>query len=434
MPTVKPFSGLRYNPEKISFISRVVTPPYDVIDPAAEQHLIEKDPHNFIRLGMGKTPQESRPDEEYLFIADIIDKWQEQEVLIRDEKPCMYVMEQTFNINGKRYSRRGFTAALLLEELGSGSIHPHENIMKGPKADRMKLMDACKTNLSQPIMMHSDPDAAVSRMLKTFCSNPDFLYSFRGQRGVGHTIWKIDDEDFIQKATELMASRSAVIADGHHRYESAYAYCHDNRPQGTPFGQANEDYISAFLISVEDEGLISLPTHRGVKPDIDREMEIILNDLRQDCDMESVAVTDGDRVYGHFSKAADNKNSLGCITQDNHLDILTPKNTDDWQMSDENMHPELCNLPVGLLHGSIFPKHFGIHPGTDVEANSVDYVSSASEIFWGVQSGKYDAGFLLPSISPGIIQKLAQNGIRMPIKSTFFYPKIPSGIVMYPHN
>ena len=434
MATIKPYRGLRYNPEKISFISRVITPPYDVIDPETEEHLLEKDPYNFVRISMGKTPPSGRQEDEYLFISDIFNKWIREEVLIREEKPSMYAMKQSFKIGDKHYTRHGLITALLLEEPGEGSIHPHENTMKAPKTDRIKLMEACRANLSQPMLMYSDPEGQIQSDIEQACKKPDFLYSFRDDQDIAHTVWRIDAPQSLDRLSSLMNDQSAVIADGHHRYESALTFSEQHRPPEMEKGAVAEDYISAFMVSIKDRGLLSLPTHRGIISGDSSGTPEVSDALREHFSVTSFEVEDGDSIYALYNRMRGEKMSIGCITPDPALLLLEPKNTENIPSAAGCSISDLKKLPVNILHYCIFPTLLGIEPGSEAESEGVEYNCSASDIYWGVQSGRFNLGFLLPTTSPHQIHQAAQRGTRLPVKSTYFHPKVPSGIVIYPHR
>ncbi len=432
MPVIKPFRALRYNPDKISFISRVVTPPYDVIDAETEKLLHDKDPHNFVRLGLGKTPQGGRRADEYLFVSDILQKWQNDGVLLRESAPSLYVLEQSFRTGELTCRRRGFIGALLLEE--NGGVHAHENIMDGPKADRIQLMEACRASLSQPMMMHSDPEAEINSIVESVCDTTDFVYSFRDENNIGHTLWRIDDPDMVESLTSLMENQSAVIADGHHRYQSALAFAGAHRPLDAPKGTEPEDYIPAFMVSVKDQGLLSLATHRGVSAGDGFDPQRFLTALEDYFSVKSFQIEDGDSVYREYNRLREDRPLIGCVLKNGTLLTLETKDTENPPVKNAGNSAEMERLPVAVLHYYIFPALLGIEPGSAAESGMIEYSSSAAGIYWGVQSGAFDLGFLLPPIPPALVQKIAEQGERLPIKSTFFYPKIPSGLLIYSHT
>lgn len=435
MATIKAFRGVRYNPDKISFITRVITPPYDVIGGIEEGKFRNKDPHNFIRLGLGKTPPGGRSDKVYNSVAATFRKWRHEEILIRDNLPSIYVLEQSFTICGRMLKRRGIIAALLLEKPGSGSIYPHENTMGGPKTDRIKLMDACGANLSQPMMMLSDPEGEINSIVKRACAGSDFLYSFRSEDDIGHTVWRIDDREEINTLASAIEPQSAVIADGHHRYESALAFRNSHRPPDTPEGEAVEDYLPSFLVSAKDEGLISLPTHRGVKAGVQLDVESFSSALEDYFSVETLKIADENQVAQSCLEGGEKPPSIGCVMKNGNVLILGLKGDESPPaLKFRNKTNDVEMLPVSVLHQYIFPALLGIEPGSADESDRVEYNSSAQEICRGVQSGKFEIGFLLPPTPIDLVQKIARQGGRLPIKSTFFYPKIPSGLVIYPHE
>ncbi|HJO55471.1 MAG TPA: DUF1015 domain-containing protein, partial [Candidatus Scalindua sp.] len=259
MATILPFKGLRYNPEKIKDISKVITPPYDVISEKERDDYYELHPDNIIRLILSKDlPSDDQSNNKYTRSAESYDKWRKEETLKEEAKPAIYIYAQEFTLSDKKYTRRGFISLVKLEDFQTGEIYPHEHTLAKPKEDRMNLMKACNANLSQVFTFFEDEDAEISDLLhKMSEAGPDI--NFTDIYGVKNSLWAIKDKAVIEKLIVQMKDRALFIADGHHRYETALFY--RDFVKGT---ESNEDspadYIMMMCVSMEDSGLVILPT------------------------------------------------------------------------------------------------------------------------------------------------------------------------------
>ena len=431
MPAIVPFRGVRFNPDKISFISRVIAPPYDVIDPPLEQELLQRDPHNFVRITLGKTPPGGRPDEAYRACAEHLRQWRETGVLVQEPEPAIYVVQQTFPLGAEELIRLGFIAAVRLEELGRGSIFPHERTFGGPRVDRLKLMAACRASLSQILGVYSDPNTEADRLIGRLCTGQP-LFSFRDDDGVGHLVWRVTDADAIRDLQALLRERILFIADGHHRYESALRYSRAGPTGGR--GNAPEDYLPMLCISVENAGLRALPTHRRARARVKRSPEQVLSALEGSFAIEPVKVMNAEGLQGDYDAARGADACIGLYPGGQRLYLLRPRDAASLRPRFPASADAWWKLPVCLLHHVVLPDALDLHPGTPEEADHIDYRRDAGQIYWGVESGQFDAGFLLPPIDPRTVQRVASEGERLPQKSTYFHPKIPSGLVFYTHE
>jgi len=430
---IVPIRGLRYNPNKISFISRVVAPPYDILDDEQVEKLQARDPHNVVRLTMGKTPAAGRPQEHYGRAAELFSRWRQDGVLVRDEEPSIYVVEQAFRLAGQDLVRRGFVAGVLLEELGKGGVLPHERTMKAPRADRYKLMEACRANLSQVLAIYPDADCRLDRLVADLCTGPQ-IYSFRDADDIAYRGWRVTDPARIAELAALIRERPLVIADGHHRYESAWAYCQDRRAAGRPLGEAPEDYVSAFCVSLSNPGLRSLPTHRRAKAAAPLPEDGGIAALQATFDARRVETTGPEFLQRDFDEARGGAACIGCLLSGGELWLLAPRAPASLRARFPASADPWWELPVATLHYVILPDMLGIQPGSDDESLRVEYRASATEVCWGVESGAFDVGFLLPPTEPAAVERVATQGERLPLKSTYFHPKPPSGLVIYPHD
>ena len=265
MAEVQSFRGFRYDLARVGNLSDVIAPPYDVIDPTLQQALYDRSPYNTVRLILNKeTPADTANDNRYARAAQSLRDWVREGILAQDSASSVYVYQQEFEIEGKRYTRKGFMARVRLEKFGTGRIYPHEETMSGPKADRLKLFHATNMNLSQIFGLYPDEagevqaklDAATARALPIQAT--DHL-------GVVSRLWAISDQHVISAVSSILSPKPVFIADGHHRYETALRYLDERQQAGeVPNAEAPANFVLMMLVSMHDPGLVILPTHRLV--------------------------------------------------------------------------------------------------------------------------------------------------------------------------
>src|SRR5581483_1280542 len=265
MADVQAFRAYRYDLARVGNLSDVIAPPYDVIDPALQDALYQKSPHNVVRLILNKeTPKDSEADNRYTRSAQCLRDWVQQGILTQDSARSLYVYHQDFEVEGKRFTRKGFMARVRLEPFGQGKIYAHEETMPGPKADRLKLFHATGMNLSQIFGLFPDPaggvqerlDAAVARALPLQAT--DHL-------GVVSKLWAVTDQAVVSAVSGMLGPKPVFIADGHHRYETALRYLEEKKQAGeVKSADAPANYVLMMLVCMQDPGLLILPTHRLV--------------------------------------------------------------------------------------------------------------------------------------------------------------------------
>lgn len=432
MTVIRPFRGLRYNLSRISDMKSVVAPPYDVIDPTEEEALRARDPHNVVRLTLGKSPRNGRSKSKYLEAAATLQKWTDDGILSQDNEHSIYVLEQGFRYGNEQYIRRGFISALQLEEPGSKNVFPHEHTMSSPKDDRYRLMRSCQTKLSPIITTCSDTDGTVDSLLSDICTaNP--LFSFDDDDGVSYRLWNITDPEKISTLREEVLDCSMVIADGHHRFESAFKFAQDNRSQDLAWGEDPLDYIPSLCISVYNRGLKIFPTHRRIRCNT-LTTETISRVLSRNFNVSPAENVSADTIDQHYLQSENPESSIICALPDGELVELSPANIGTLRSRFPENADSWWKLPVALLHYVILPDILDISPEDSVNSDLIDYHHSGQEVVTSVRGGDFNAGFLLPPASPETVQRVASGGERLPQKSTYFYPKIVSGLVFYPHT
>lgn len=419
MVEVIPFRGLRYAEIKAS----VLAPPYDVISPAQRRQLLEADPFNIVRVDLGPTPT---PPEWYAEAAEILARWIAAGVLVREERLVLYGYQQHFTLaDGHRRVRTGFLGRVRLVEWGQG-IHRHEHTRVGPRADRLRLMQATQAQLSPVFGLYRDPEGALRRWLEP-PAQP--WYDGVDAEGVRHIFWPLDDPAAVAALVEGMRPKEVVIADGHHRYETALAYrAERRRTEGDPPTPQPYDYVLMYLTALEDPGLAILPTHRVLShvPDWDRNR--FLASCAQDFDL--LPLQDGS-LGAAAAEAARGTVALGLELGPGGAWVLRLK---DLQRARRAAGPaaDLAELDVCVLQNLILAPLLGITPELLATGELVHYTIHEEEARAAVRRGEAQAAFILNPTRLDQVWQAACRGVTMPQKSTYFYPKLSTGLVINP--
>src|SRR5437763_3367007 len=265
MAEVQAFRAFRYDLGRVGTLSDVIAPPYDVIDPALQRALYDRSPYNVVRLILNQeNPTDTEHDNRYTRAARTLKSWQQDNILVQDSARALYVYHQDFEVEGRRYTRKGFMARVRLEKFGAGRIYPHEETMSGPKADRLKLFRATAMNLSQIFGLFPDPEGAVQAKLDAAVGRALPIQA-TDHLGVVSKLWPVTDQQVVSAVTGLMGQRPIFIADGHHRYETALHYLDERRQAGeVRDADAASNFVLMMLVRMNDPGLVILPTHRLV--------------------------------------------------------------------------------------------------------------------------------------------------------------------------
>src|SRR5512139_1946463 len=259
MPRILPFRGVRYDPARVPDLARVAAPPYDMISPAEQEELYRRDPHNVVRLILGRTEEGGRPVDRYADAAAHWRAWFSEGVLARDPADSLYLYREDYAWAGRSYRRLGLISRVGLDEFGGGAF-AHEATMSGPKADRLRLLQACEANFSQIFALYSDPDGSVEAPLLAATAGAP-LVSFDDGRGVVHNLWRAENPALIERVRAAFAGKPFIIADGHHRYETALEYRRQMRRDPARFRESM-DSVMMCLVRMESPGLTILPFHR----------------------------------------------------------------------------------------------------------------------------------------------------------------------------
>ncbi len=429
MAGIIPLRGIRYNESKAGDIKELVTPPYDVIDRDAQEGYYNRSPYNIIRLEYGKqSAADSETENRYTRAAGYFSQWQNEGVLSQEEEPAICLYRQRFTVAGREMERTGIICGVQLEPYEKGVVLPHEETMPGHKADRLALMRACGANFSPIFGLYSDRERAVDRLLDQMTGDKTPDIDFVDEWGQGHRLWVVKEPDALNQVRELMEPQRIFIADGHHRYETALNYARENAAAG---------HIMMTLVNLYDPGLIILPTHRlivsaGMKPD-----EIIAA-LRQDFLVEEVAGRDVDGVLAYMAEKA-GLNNAGGAKSGWVFGLYTGAGFHVLQLKDEGiierkMPPERSQawrrLDVSVLQQLILENIMGLGKDALAGGEAVRYTRDAGEAIGVAKRGECGAAFLMNPTRIAEVTTVAENGEKMPQKSTFFYPKLITGLVI----
>jgi len=431
MPDIQPFRALRYDLGHVGSLSDVVAPPYDVIGPELQAALYKKHPANIVRLILNRDePGDDDANNRYSRAARFLRNWQSEGVLFTEAYPAVYVYHQVFEYAGEKYTRRGFMCRCKLERFGEGKIYPHEITMSGPKQDRLLLTRACKANLSQIFGLFPDAENEAQELLEKAIAGQQPIEA-TDHLGVVSRMWPVTDEKVLTELIGVLGPKPVFIADGHHRYETACNYRDELAAAGelTPEHPAN--YVLMVCIGMSDPGLIVLPTHRLFRglPKLDSaELAQKLGDCFT-CKVAGEGADLANRVWDEIEGEAD-QGTLGLYTgKDQRWTLaritdagrkrmaeLSPDQSADWQ-----------GLGVAILHRLVVEDRLG---GRDLP--KPEYVHLVQEVVDGLEDEEYSLGGLVMPATLADIRAISQHGERMPAKSTYFYPKLLTGLVINP--
>lgn len=411
MVTVKPFRGVRYNLEK-ALLKNVVSPPYDVISEEEKEAYKTKSPYNVVKLILPEG------EEKYVNASKIYNQWKSERVLIKDETPSYYVYEQEYQYEGKKYVRTGFIGLLKLEKFGTGKVFPHEKTLAGPKKDRFELMKACKANFSQIFGLYMDKENELEKIFSNAKKDMP-VASAVDDEGVKNTLWIIQEQDIVNKISRFMSNKSIFIADGHHRYETALNLRDFLRKQNND--SADEirpyDFVMMMFVNFYDEGLKIFPTHRVVGLDESSDEKELLNKLKNYFDIEVLE----ENNYGEFLKR-DNHCNIVMLIDDKYYGLSIK---DD---NYEKLHPIYRKVDTYILQELILKGVLGMSEERLLNKEGITFVQSEEEVKKIVRRKKA-IGFIMNGIPIDVVREISESGNVMPQKSTYFYPKLQTGLV-----
>jgi uncharacterized protein (DUF1015 family) len=420
MAKVIPFKGVLYNPKKVD-ANKIMAPPYDIITPEFKEVLYKKSPYNIIRIDFGKDEDVDNENENrYTRASKCLSDWLNENILINDTESSFYCYEISYVIKGRPQKTRGFLGAVRIEELGSGRIHPHEMTYSKPKSDRLNILRHCQANTSPIFSLYSSEKKLTSSILEEVVKEEPFIEAKNGD-GFIHRLWRIDNKVSIETIREEISDKDIFIADGHHRYETALRFKKEMEQKGMiKTGEEPYNYALMFLANMEEDGLTLLPTHRIVEIDSDINTKEILRKYFNIQKINSAEISEKHARLQMFEIMQKSGHSFGMfLTNSNAYYALLFKGS-----KIEMDIPEcLKNLDVTVLHKLIFERLLKIE--------HYEYEMDPDVAVERAQKGSFEAVFFLNSTKIQDVKEVALAGERMPPKSTYFYPKLLTGMVIY---
>lgn len=441
MPDILPFKGILYNPDKIKDLRRVVTPPYDIISPEQQEAYYKRDEHSMIRLDLNKElSDDTENNNRYTRSAGHLSQWLSEQILISDNRPSLYYYELTYQTpdTGQKVMK-GFIALCRLEEFGKGKVVPHEYTLSKPKSDRLNLLRSCQANLSFIFSLYSSPSGRINKSLQGGIENTPPRMEVTDDQGYTHRLWSVSDPALIALVKGELKDQTVYIADGHHRYEASLNYRNEARKNaGTSVGEMPSDYVMMYFANMDEPGLTILPTHRLVYDVPEAKLKGLYGNLKQNFLLKDFDFSGGrekearqqlldamkkggpkDHLFGLYVRD-EKKYTLLSLKDEAILSNLTSDKPFSWR-----------RLDVSILQTLILEEILGFSEESIRRQENLTYVKDFHDAIEKAGSGAHQAAFLLNPTKIEEIKDVTSAGERMPQKSTYFYPKFLTGLVMY---
>jgi uncharacterized protein (DUF1015 family) len=431
MARIAPFQGIRYNPHKVGDLSQVVSQPYDRVRHGLQEKYYDLHPYNIVRIIKGQEFDDDSPQHNvYTRARDFYHTWLDAGYLLRDPNPAFYVYHQTFTLaDGTLRTRKAFIAALQLVEFHEGIVLPHERTHSGPKVDRLNLLRATETNFGQIFMLYPDPGNRINALFDVAIAGQEPAADVREllEKDVRQQLWVVTDPDVLsQIVAEMAPNTGLIIADGHHRYETALNYRNEMR-QKHPDAPANAgfNYRMVTLVSMDDPGLTILPTHREIYGYVAKTSDEILAEATQYFEVLPMAdrvsleaamqeATTNDRRIGFY----DGSYSMLRLKDPAIMDSAVPDRAQEWRM-----------LDVSILHELLVERVMGLDKEKVEAKENIEYHRDLDLALHNVDEGQAQCVFILNPTRMAEVKACSDKGEKMPQKSTDFYPKVITGLV-----
>ena len=428
MAEVHPFRGVRYNPSIVEDLGTVVCPPFDTIPPELQQSLYQRSPHNIVRLEAGEQlPDDSANNNRYSRADALLDSWLTEGVLQRDEAPGFYLVEHTFSIDGREHTRLELIASVRLEDYDNRIVLPHEYTRDGDKQDRLALMQACRTNFSPIMCLYSDPAQQIQGVQREIMEAPPVAtLSDIGQQG--YKVWKVSGDGVAGRIREMMSDKALYIADGHHRYETALTYRDlQRKAAGRDMPEdAACNHVMMGLIEFDDPGLMVLPYHRvlaGLSASVLAQVRYELWKYFNPESETAETLADLGTLLAKVEEVGRSRLVMGMRDPAGRgtqiLGLKPGVNLGSWGAISRSESWILEELILRPIVG-------------DSLSSSVDYMHDAGAAEAGVGKGDFQMAFFLKPFPMDLFKEIMDLGEKLPPKSTFFYPKLPTGLVLNP--
>jgi uncharacterized protein (DUF1015 family) len=422
MADVQAFRALRYDLGVVGSLQSVIAPPYDVIDPEQRAQLAARSPHNVVNVDLPEAPLGGDAYEE---AARLLELWKRQGAVVRDAQPALWALQQDYTgPDGRRLTRRGFFARVRVEEYGAGRIRPHERTHPGPKEDRLRLTRATQANLSPIFSLYDDPAGAAWSALAPHLEGDPWGEATDAD-GTLNRLWHIDDGGAIARVKMAMGDTELLIADGHHRYETARVYAEEIG------GEGDHRYVLMCLVALQDPGLTIFPTHRLLNDVKDPAVQQKLGKyLREHFDITPIETSELRPPDDAEPPSPLTMGYLDSFHQQPYRLVLKDQALADAALAD---YPEAYrHLDTAVLEALVFKGVLGMTEDDISHLRGLGYSRTDDEALQLVRSKEFDCAFFLRGSPVKQVQEIAAAGVNMPPKSTFFYPKVPTGLMFNP--
>ena len=414
MADARPLQALHYNPEKTGPLDRVVAPPYDVIDAGQRAALVARSPYNVVRIDLPEG------DDPYAQAAAELARWRDEGAVVLDTTPAVWALTQDYDApGGERATRAGLFCRVRVEDYGAGRIRPHERTHPGPKEDRLRLTRATRANLSPIFSLFSDPAAEAWAALASHVTGPPFG-EVTDDDGTTHRLWRVGDEYALEAIERVLEGKELLIADGHHRYETARVYAEEVG------GEGPHRYVLMCLVALEDPGLTVFPTHRLVRGLSSEQQEALRDAALAAFDVAEVAREDivpaagGPLQIGYMD--AHHKRAYRMTLKDPAIvERALPRASDAYR-----------TLDTAVVETLLLERGLGYTEDDIAHLRGLGYARDADQALGWLDDRSYDAAFFLAPTPVQRVRDVAAAGESMPPKSTYFFPKIPTGFLFNP--
>ncbi|MDT9545749.1 MAG: DUF1015 domain-containing protein [Chlorobium sp.] len=421
MPEIVPFEALRYSDELLHDASSLICPPYDVITPDYQKELYAASGCNAVRLEL---PCEENP---YEAAAGRLREWLLEGELVKDQQPALYPYFQTFaDPEGNRVTRCGFFAAMRLSEPSEKKVLPHEKTLSGPKADRLNLFRQTRANISPVFGIYADESGRGDRLLKEYAASHEPVLEAELQ-GVENKMWRITEPELLAELREVLLERTVYIADGHHRYATGLNYRNERAEANSCHtGEEPYNFILTYLANMYDEGLLIFPIHRVVHGLENFDAEAFLGKLREQFVLREL---DGREALKVFMDREQSSYAYGVVLPGRVVGIVLKGRAED--VLEASCPEAMRRLGLVVLHEAVLGGMLGITREAMASQSNLVYRKDEGEVFRAVESGEAEVGFVVHPTTVRQVLDVSDSGEVMPQKSTFFYPKIMTGLVFH---
>lgn len=437
MALIRPFRMVHYGKEYEAEMDRLITPPYDVISPDQQDDFYRSHPLNMIRLVLGKQYQEdSDADNRYTRAASTLGRWLDQGVLVQDQTPSLAIYQMDFEMpEGGRATIDGIVALVKVDDYGLGKVLPHEKTFSGPKEDQLRLLRACQAHFTPIHALFDDDTREIMDSYGNFMDRAPFQET-HDANGTIHRVWMLEDDEVVTRIIRLMQDKSIFIADGHHRYETSRAYKQEILASGSIDLKSGHEYVMMYLTAMSHPGLTILPAHRMIKGIRDFDVERLLVALEPFFEIEQLCYSNGDiqkavqLIMDRLRLSSGTGGEFGMAASgDPYLRLLKLKDLKSLDaLIDARIPSSLRALDVTILRELILGSALGLQPNT--AEGRIEYAPLAKEALEKVSKAEVQISFILNPTRVDQMRAAAELGHQLPHKSTYFYPKLSSGMVM----